>query len=747
MQHFPCTFLSRNYHSNSEGGGSGSSISRIFAPVTIKVNNDSSVNIGEEFCGPLNKQQIQSILNKLYIDQQIKEVAQEHGLDEYLFQEAFIRFRKFCQDSKVLPPELHIILSDIVQGSGHPHDVFPSFLEYAKQVFPHLKCMDDLFKISDLTNPPHWYPDARAMQRKIVFHAGPTNSGKTYHAMEQFLKAESGVYCGPLKLLATEVFNKSNDRGTVCDLVTGEERRYGRPESTPSSHVACTVEMASMSQKFDVGIVDEIQLLRDSTRGWAWTRALLGLCAQELHVCGEEAAIPLVEDLALCTGEEVEIRRYKRLTGLTTEDKALERLSNVQPGDCVVCFNKNDIHFVSRTIENLGHEVAVIYGGLPPGTKLAQAQRFNDPDNPCKVMVATDAIGMGLNLSIRRVIFYSITKPNVNEKGEKETNVLTVSQALQIAGRAGRYGTQWEHGFVTTMKAEDLPTMHRLLGSTPQQLERAGLHPTADQIELFAYHLPDYSLSSLIDVFNSVCSVDKTLYFMCGMEDFKFLADHIQHVSLPLRARYVFCCAPINKRMTFVCNVLLKFAQQFSQSQAATLNWLCLEVNWPFKPPTSLAELMHLEQVFDVFDLYLWFSYRFPDMFPEGVAVKALQSELDSLIEATVRSLTALIRANQPGTGSLNDALAMIRRTKAQNRSQSKANESVTVSLDDNVVEDDHHGIKVPVGRGRLAQHLLSKGILSPSMIAKLHKEWKEETRGQPSSASNKLSKKKKGNK
>lgn len=75
-------------------------------------------------------------------------------------------------------------------------------------------------------------------------------------------------------------------------------------------------------------------------------------------------------------------------------------LNNVQAGDCIVCFNKNDIYSVSRAIEATGKEVAVIYGGLPPGTKLAQAAKFNDPDNSCKVLVATDAIGMGLNLCV-----------------------------------------------------------------------------------------------------------------------------------------------------------------------------------------------------------------------------------------------------------------------------------------------------------------------------------------------------------
>lgn len=139
-------------------------------------------------------------------------------------------------------------------------------------------------------------------------------------------------------------------------------------------------------------------MIRDNARGWAWTRALLGINAEEIHLCGEAGTIDLIKELSLTTGEDVEVRQYKRLTELNIEDNALGSLTNVQPGDCIVCFSKNDIYTVSRGIEASGKEVAVIYGGLPPGTKLAQAAKFNDIENSCKILVATDAIGMGLNL-------------------------------------------------------------------------------------------------------------------------------------------------------------------------------------------------------------------------------------------------------------------------------------------------------------------------------------------------------------
>ena len=122
---------------------------------------------------------------------------------------------------------------------------------------------------------------------------------------------------------------------------------------------------------------------------------------------------------------------------------------------------------------------------LPPvGTKLAMAARFNDPDDSCKVLVATDAIGMGLNLNIRRLVFYSLQKLTMDpdNPSEKSMDVISVSQALQIAGRAGRFNTQWETGYVTCYHEEDMELMHSLLNQTPPEILQAGLHPTFDQV-------------------------------------------------------------------------------------------------------------------------------------------------------------------------------------------------------------------------------------------------------------------------
>ncbi|XP_077206665.1 ATP-dependent RNA helicase SUPV3L1, mitochondrial [Paroedura picta] len=715
----------------------------LFVPLAVSpVVLGPAGDVGAELTCPLNKSEVLKVLNKFYRRKEIQKLGSENGLDARLFHQAFISFRKYIIESNSLTPDVHIILNDICCGAGHVDDLFPFFMRHAKQIFPMLECMDDLRKISDLRLPPNWYSEARAIQRKIVFHAGPTNSGKTYHAIQRYLAAKSGIYCGPLKLLAHEIFQKSNDANVPCDLVTGEERICVDDEGRPSAHTACTIEMCSVNVPYEVAVIDEIQMIRDPSRGWAWTRALLGLCAEEIHVCGEAAAINLVTELMYTTGEEVEVRNYKRLTPIKVLDQALESLDNLRPGDCIVCFSKNDIYSVSRQIESRGQECAVIYGSLPPGTKLTQAKKFNDPDDPCKIMVATDAIGMGLNLSIKRIIFNSLIKPVVNEKGEKEMDTLTTSQALQIAGRAGRFNTVFTEGEVTTMHRDDLVLLKEILSKSVDPIVAAGLHPTAEQVEMFAYHLPDATLSNLIDIFVSLSQVDG-LYFVCNVDDFKFLADMIQHIPLNLRSRYVFCTAPINKKQPYVCTSLLKFARQFSRNEPLTFDWLCRHINWPLTPPKNIKDLVHLEAVHDVLDLYLWLSYRFMDMFPDTSLVRDIQKELDDIILIGVLNITRLIRVSEATSGTLAvpDDFPL-QRTHIGDRmlnTEDLLQTDLASSPNDakgpgqrrargsKVLGHRAGGAQVePSGRirGPLAARLIQQGLLTQEVLKQLEREW-----------------------
>ncbi|CDJ28350.1 uncharacterized protein EMH_0040160 [Eimeria mitis] len=134
----------------------------------------------------------------------------------------------------------------------------------------------NILKLVDLTAPELWFPVARQQQRRVSLSLGPPNSGKTRGALEALLGAPTGCYLGPLRLLATEVYNELRKKGVKCSLITGPLKII----DTEATHVCSTVEAAPLDKDFSVGVIDEVQLLADPQRGPAWTRAFLGLRAR-----------------------------------------------------------------------------------------------------------------------------------------------------------------------------------------------------------------------------------------------------------------------------------------------------------------------------------------------------------------------------------------------------------------------------------------------------------------------------------
>src|SRR5690606_5019488 len=152
------------------------------------------------------------------------------------------------------------------------------------------------------------HSNARMLNRKIIYHMGPTNSGKTYHAIEALAKAPRGCYLAPLRLLAGELYDTLNQKGVRCTLLTGEEVI----EVEGATHTSSTIEMARLQQEFDCCVIDEIQMITDSQRGWAWTRALVNIMAPEIHVCGDPSVLDLVQQVADLCGDKLEVREYTR---------------------------------------------------------------------------------------------------------------------------------------------------------------------------------------------------------------------------------------------------------------------------------------------------------------------------------------------------------------------------------------------------------------------------------------------------
>ncbi len=286
------------------------------------------------------------------------------------------------------------------------------------------------------SNPKEEYPLARRLKRKFYLHLGDTNTGKTYNAIKALKESSKGVYLSPLRILALENFERLNNEGIKCNLTTGEEEIIVEG----ASHLSCTIEKLDLKDTYQVAVVDEVQMIKDEQRGAAWTRAILGVRSSEVHLCGalnsKELLIDILEDL----NEEYEIKEYVRELPLIVEDHSFS-YRDIKPGDALVTFSKKRVLEIAAYYSTQGLKASMIYGDLPPEVRREQYKKFISKENP--ILVSTDAIGMGVNLPIRRIVFMDIRKYDGSE-----IRYLTSQEVKQIAGRAGRKGI-YEEGFVT----------------------------------------------------------------------------------------------------------------------------------------------------------------------------------------------------------------------------------------------------------------------------------------------------------
>ena len=293
------------------------------------------------------------------------------------------------------------------------------------------------------THPKDEYPLARAMRRHFVVHVGTTNTGKTYNALQPLLASANGVYLAPLRLLALEIYNVFLSNNLRASLITGEEEILG----VNATHTASTVEKLNTEKIYDVVVIDEAQMLGDGERGYAWTRAVLGAAGEVIHVCCAPSALPVIEKLISECDDTYEIHKYVRDTKLIFEKKKFVFPENVQEGDALIAFSKKMVLNIASFLADEGIKVSVIYGALPPETRKKQIRLFLEGETT--VIVSTDAIGMGVNLPIKRIVFMESTKYDGEERRK-----LIVPEVHQVAGRAGRKGI-YDVGYVNAVNERD----------------------------------------------------------------------------------------------------------------------------------------------------------------------------------------------------------------------------------------------------------------------------------------------------
>lgn len=457
--------------------------------------------------------------------------------------------------------------------------------------------------------------------RTFEYFVGPTNSGKTHAALELLKEAKSGVYLAPLRLLALEVYERLGELGVAASLVTGEERVV----DPQAQHTSSTVEMIDLSQSYDVAVIDEAQLLEDSQRGWAWTLAIAAVRATRVVMCGSEEGLRAARRLAERLGVTVNARRFERKAPLRVIPAI--RLGDLRRGDAVVAFSRNAVVELQGEIGRRGFSSAAIYGSLSPLVRRREAARFRAGD--AHVLVATDAIGLGLNLPIRRIVFATVDKFD----GVEERR-LTPQEVRQIAGRAGRFGIH-EEGLVTALDPRAIPLLRRSV-EQHEIVAAEGpiwISPTDDHLRRLSAIIGTTHVGRLLQFFQ-----ERVLREADGGMRIADLSDTIEvantleraegFMNLPFGVRCTYSRAPVNTRGPSL-NILAHWGSQHAEHGVVDGSELMFEGG-------SRDRLLQYEDRSRIATLYLWLAQRFPEAYTNHAEISLIRDSIDDDIHAAL---------------------------------------------------------------------------------------------------------------
>jgi len=312
----------------------------------------------------------------------------------------------------------------------------------------------------------------------VVAVLGPTNTGKTHRAVEEMLRHPTGVIGLPLRLLAREVYDRVTARvgERAVALVTGEEKR-SPPD--PRFHV-CTVEAMPVDRTVSFLAVDEVQLAASRHRGHVFTDRLLRARGTRKTVfMGADTVAPLLRRLV----PEARIERYDRFSRLA--HAGARRLAALPPRSAVIAFRVADVYELADRLRAQHGGAAVVLGALSPRTRNAQVAMYQAGE--VQVIVATDAIGMGLNLDVDHVAFHALEKFDGSEH-----RPLSPPEVAQIAGRAGRYRRDGRFGTLSS------------IGPMPRDLVDAVESHRFEPIRQLRWRNPDLDFGSIDDLLASL---------------------------------------------------------------------------------------------------------------------------------------------------------------------------------------------------------------------------------------------------
>jgi ATP-dependent RNA helicase SUPV3L1/SUV3 len=362
----------------------------------------------------------------------------------------------------------------------------------------------------------------------------------------------------------------------------------------------------------------------DASRGWAWTQAIVGVPANEVIIICSAYAAPAIENLLKLCGENCRTRTFERKQHVELLPGPVP-IAALKKGDAVVAFSRREVLMLRDQVAANGHPVAVIYGALPPEVRRREAERF--AHGHAHILVATDAIGMGLNLPIRRVLFSTLKK--FDGVGDR---LLDESEVHQISGRAGRYGMH-EEGFAGVLREAEptaLRTLKELLPKTPRAPRdfKAFVAPNWWHVDTIATRLGLTKLRAVLDVFVDQLRLDDAHFAVAELDQMLELAEQLDHNAgkLPLKQRFIYAQAPVDTRTESQVQAFLEWTWNHASAGQAGSPWFLSEVD-------EHSRLDNMEKALRSCTLWLWLDLRFPGVYGHLEEVLDLRSRLNEGIE------------------------------------------------------------------------------------------------------------------
>lgn len=430
-------------------------------------------------------------------------------------------------------------------------------------------------------NPKDEYRETRRVKRDFYLHLGETNTGKTYNAMQRLKGSSKGIYLSPLRILALENYERLNNEGVKCSLFTGEEEIIVEG----ATHISCTIEKLDIEEEYQVAIIDEVQMIDDDQRGAAWTRALLGVKSKEVHLCGSLNAKNIIIKILEDCEESYILKLYQRQIPLQLQQQNFS-YRNIEEGDALVVFSKKRVLELAYEFADLGIKASLIYGDLPPEVRRKQYEQFINKET--KILICTDAIGMGVNLPIKRIIFMDIKKYDGNE-----FRFLNSHEVKQIAGRAGRKGI-YEVGYVASIGGNQ-DFLDEMLSSEDREIKEAVVGPSEAILKV-----KSLSLREKLALW-STREEQVPFYRKMDINEYLIILDHLKSYKLHEQDQWKLIRIPFDVTNPKLMEAFLIYVDQLFIGKMDSLS----------KPTYSLQELYELEIYYQKVNLYYSFSKIF----------------------------------------------------------------------------------------------------------------------------------------